>query len=83
MTFFFKIVTLLVVFTTFSSGQPSLPGPIAFDDVCRREQRMENLSCPQTDGVLQCLSLSQICDGVEDCNNGADEGRSLNSLNCK
>ncbi len=85
MSFYFRIIILLVAYVTFSSGQqPSTPGPIAFDNICEREQGTENFACPRADGVLQCLSLSQICDGIEDCSNGAaDEGRNINSLDCK
>ena len=54
------------------------------DDVCLREQGVtDNLSCPRTDGVLQCYPRSELCNGVEFCDDGSDEGRSLDALDCE
>ena len=38
------------------------------------ENPMDNLSCPFSDEVLQCISLSEICDGESVCFGGYDEG---------
>ena len=39
------------------------------------ENPMDNLSCPFSDEVLQCISLSEICDGESICIGDYDEGR--------
>ena len=49
----------------------------------------DNLSCPggvtvrQADPTPICLNSSQLCDGVNDCRDGPDEGINFPSLNCK
>ncbi len=85
MHYFLRVIRLLLDFITISSGRPPLlPGRIAFDDVCERVQSIpDNLSCQRADGVLQCFANSQLCDGLSDCSDGADEGVSLNGLDCK
>ena len=59
---------------------------------CQTISGVENLSCPDVDAeVGNCLSLSQLCNGVDDCESansifdGADEGEAgiLNQLECK
>ena len=42
----------------------------------------DNLSCPRLDQVLQCYSEAQLCNGVEDCDGGSDEGADLVALEC-
>ena len=42
----------------------------------------DNLSCPRLDGVLQCYSRDMLCDGVQFCQGGSDEGTNLNALEC-
>ena len=74
-----KLAYLLLCVVT-SKGQ----SPIAFDDICLREQGVsDNLSCPNVNGTLLCYPRSELCNGVEFCDDGSDEGRSLNALDCK
>ena len=43
----------------------------------------DNLSCPnRNQSVLVCYSRGQLCDGVNDCDNGADEGLTTVPLQC-
>ena len=43
----------------------------------------DNLSCPLLDpNELACYSRAMLCDGVEDCVGGSDEGTSLIALQC-
>lgn len=50
------------------------------------DQSDDNLSCPNvaTEGVA-CLPRTALCNGVNDCEDGADEGEPalMASLNCK
>ena len=74
-----KLACLLLCAVT-SNGQ----SPIAFDDICLREQGVrDNLSCPNENGTLICYPRSELCNGVEFCVDGSDEGRSLNALDCR
>ena len=40
----------------------------------------DNLSCPTTG---RCLTTDQLCDGIDDCPGGIDEGDDFASLDCK
>ena len=43
----------------------------------------DNLSCPiANQAFLECYSRAQLCDGVNDCSGGSDEGATLVSLEC-
>lgn len=42
----------------------------------------DNLSCPRLDSILQCYPLSQLCNRVQDCDGGSDEGSDLVALEC-
>ena len=44
---------------------------------------VDNLSCPIVTGDLVCYSTSQLCDGVNFCAGGSDEGNNLVALDCK
>jgi len=43
----------------------------------------DNLSCPRLDTELQCYPEAQLCDGVEQCAGGSDEGTNLVALTCE
>ena len=46
----------------------------------------ENLSCPRSDPdsqSLQCITVSQLCDGSSLCPGGQDEGDHLSAVDCK
>ena len=49
----------------------------------------DNFSCPRIGNLsqipLQCYSRAELCDGVEFCNGGSDEGRNATivSLECE
>lgn len=74
-----KVISLLGLIN-FSAGQ----APIAFDDICQREQStVDNLSCPRIDEVLECYNRSELCDGTPFCNGGSDEGTNLLALDCE
>ena len=75
-----KVTSLLLSLITYSFAQ----APIAFEDTCQDQQGIpDNLSCPRDDGALQCYRRSQLCDGVEFCDDGSDEGLNLNALDCE
>ena len=42
----------------------------------------DNLSCPRLDNILQCYPEAQLCDGVQDCLTGSDEGVDIVALYC-
>ncbi len=45
----------------------------------------DNLSCPRDDPLtdpLNCYQTAQLCDGVDDCDDGSDEG-GVAALDCK
>ena len=76
------VTVLLLNLITNSFGQ----GAIGNQDTCMDEQSVpDNLSCPRTDGVLQCIPRSILCDNTEQCPSGADEGvlAILGNLICK
>ena len=75
-----KVTCLLLSVITYSNGQ----APIAYDDVCLTQQGfVDNLSCPRSDGALQCYARSALCDTTRLCAGGSDEGDNLNALDCK
>ena len=46
----------------------------------------DNLSCPRSDPdsqSLQCITVSQLCDGSSVCSGGQDEGENLSSVDCE
>ena len=71
MSNFLKVTVLLLNLITYVFGQ----GAIGNQDTCMDRQSVpDNLSCPRTDGVLQCILRSNLCDNTEQCPSGADEG---------
>ena len=77
---FFNVTSIFLALATRSAGQ----APIATDDICLREQNVpDNLSCPRLDGQLQCYSRNELCNQVQFCADGSDEGNSLRALDCK
>ena len=42
----------------------------------------DNFSCPRFDGMLQCYSFDELCDGDAFCASGSDEGMDLIALEC-
>ena len=60
-------------------------GPIGFELPCGED----NLSCPRIGSLseipLMCYTFGELCDGVELCAGGSDEGRNTTiiSLECK
>ena len=72
-------VLLLVIGLEAVAGQ----GQIGFDLPCGED----NLSCPRFVNIsqrpLECYVWEDLCDGVEFCEDGTDEGRNIVSLECK
>ena len=65
------ITVLLLNLITCTFGQ----GAIGTQNTCMDEQSIpDNLSCPRTDGVLQCIPRTSLCDMTQQCPSGADEG---------
>lgn len=71
--------TLLLLRSHYSAAQPALEGGIGFALPCGED----NLSCPRLDDALQCYTQAELCNGVQDCAGGSDEGMNLISLECK
>ena len=45
---------------------------------------VDNLSCPNTDqSILECYPFTQLCDTIEQCDGGSDEGTDLVALECE
>ena len=44
---------------------------------------VDNFSCPIVTGALVCYNTSQLCDDVDFCAGGSDEGNNLVALECK
>ena len=45
---------------------------------------VDNLSCPRIENTpLECYNMTMLCDGMDFCTGGSDEGRNLVSLDCK
>ena len=43
----------------------------------------DNLSCPNTDqSILDCYSRTELCNAVEFCDGGSDEGTNIVALEC-
>ena len=44
----------------------------------------DNLSCPNTDpSILECYSRAELCNNVQFCTGGSDEGADLVALECR
>ena len=77
-----KITFLLLNLITYAFGQ----GAIGNQDTCMEQQGVsDNLSCPRTDGQLQCFNRTNLCDGMAFCDDQSDEGIStiLGNLICE
>ena len=70
---------LLLLQSHCSTAQPALEGGIGFALPCGED----NLSCPRLDNALQCYTQAQLCNRIQDCAGGSDEGMNLISLACK
>ena len=72
-------VSLLVIWLQGVRGQ----GQIGFELPCG----VDNLSCPRTGNnsgePLECYVWEELCNGVEICDGGTDEGRNIVSLECE
>ena len=67
-------LTIFIAVTTLTSGQDTLS--------CGTD----NLSCPRSDPdsqSLQCIAVSQLCDGSSLCSGGQDEGDNLSTIDCE
>ena len=67
-----KVTVLLLNLITYAFGQ----GAIGTQDTCGAQDPPvpDNLSCPRTDGMLQCIPRTNLCDNTRQCPSGADEG---------
>ena len=66
-----KVTFLLLNLITYAFGQ----GAIGSQDTCMEQQGIpDNLSCPRTDGMLQCFNRTNLCDGMALCDDQSDEG---------
>ena len=77
-----KAIIFVLSLITYAIGQ----GAIGSLDTCLELQNItDNLSCPRTDGVLQCIPRSNLCDNTQQCPSGADEGNPaiLGTLVCE
>ncbi len=80
----FKTVILLSAIVLSYAQDPDSPAPIAYEDTCMiREGVTDNLSCRNANNEIQCFPRTQLCDGTEFCNNGIDENRNFNDLDCE
>lgn len=73
------LAMLLLWQSHYSAAQPALEGGIGFARPCGED----NLSCPRLDEALQCYTQAELCNGIQDCDGGSDEGQDLVSLECK
>lgn len=56
----------------------------AGQSTCADKGFNDNLSCPpDASGNVTCLTVSDICDDIETCSDGADEGETNSALDCK
>ena len=81
--FSLNIISIFLASATRSAGQ----APIATDNVCLRLQNVsDNLSGPpslESDGLLRCYSQNELCNQVQFCSTGSDEGNNVVALDCK
>ena len=69
-----KLIQLFLYLTVLQAGvvETSLPCEAEEEDP-DEENPMDNLSCPFAD-ELQCISVSELCNGASVCMGGYDEG---------
>lgn len=77
--------TILLLSTIFQVGRPQ----DTFDSISQHfclnlSGEDDNLSCPSANvEVGDCFDILLLCDGTDDCDDGADEGVTFASLECK
>ena len=76
---------LLLAVVQRASGQGSIGSelPCEADGENPDPDNLDNFSCPiPNQAILECYSRAQVCDGMNFCEGGADEGITTASLEC-
>ena len=83
----FLLIFILSLIARRGSGQGIIGATFPCEDLIPNpnpNDNTDNLSCPNTDqSVLVCYPRSELCNDVQFCAGGSDEGRDLVALDCK